>query len=206
MSVASTRRADALGERDRLLEQLEEVVARAAEGEARMLLIEGQAGIGKSRLAAEARRRAADAGMTVVTARGSELEREFPYGVVRQLFEAALIDPAARERLLAGAAAAAGPLFGSEPEDAGEARDASFATLHGLYWLVLNLAADGPLAVLVDDLHWCDRPSLRFIAFLLNRLEGHPVLVVGSTRPVPPAGCWPPPAADGPRAGSAGRR
>ena len=58
MSVASTRRADVLVERDRLLEQIEDVVARAAQdGEARMLLIEGQAGIGKSRLAAEARRK-----------------------------------------------------------------------------------------------------------------------------------------------------
>ena len=59
MSVASTSRSDVLVERDRLVEQIEEVVARAAGGEARMLLIEGQAGIGKSRLAAEARRRAA---------------------------------------------------------------------------------------------------------------------------------------------------
>ena len=186
MSVASTSRSDVLVERDRLVEQIEDVVARAAGGEARMLLIEGQAGIGKSRLAAEARRRAADAGMNVLTARGSELEREFPYGVVRQLFEGALVDPAARERLLAGAAAAAAPLFGPEPEDAGEARDASFTTLHGLYWLALNLAAEGPLAIQVDDLHWCDRPSLRFIAFLLNRLEGHPVIVVGSMRPEEP--------------------
>ena len=152
-----------------------------------MLLIEGQAGIGKSRLAAEARRRASDAGMNVLTARGSELEREFPYGVVRQLFEGALVDPAARERLLAGAAAAAAPLFGPEPEDAGEARDASFSTLHGLYWLALNLAGGGSdWRSQVDDLHWCDRPSLRFIAFLLNRLEGHPVIVVGSMRPEEP--------------------
>jgi len=186
MSVVPPPRADALVERDRLIEQIEEVVARAAAGEARMLLIEGQAGIGKSRLAAEARRRAAEAGMTVLTARGSELEREFPYGVVRQLFEVALIDPAARERLLAGAAAAAAPLFGPDTEDAGEARDASFSTLHGLYWLALNLAAEGPLAIVVDDLHWCDRPSLRFIAFLLNRLEGNAVIVVGSIRPEEP--------------------
>lgn len=186
MGTAATSRSDALVERDRLVEQIEEVVARAAGGEARMVLIEGQAGIGKSRLAAEARRRAADAGMTVLTARGSELEREFPYGVVRQLFEVALIDPAARERLLAGAAAAAAPLFGPDPEDAGDARDASFSTLHGLYWLALNLAAEGPLAILVDDLHWCDRPSLRFIAFLLNRLEGNPVVLVASTRPEEP--------------------
>ena len=77
MSVVSTSRSDVLVERDRLVEQIEDVVARAAGGEARMLLIEGQAGIGKSRLAGEARRRAAEAGMTVLTARGSELEREF---------------------------------------------------------------------------------------------------------------------------------
>jgi DNA-binding CsgD family transcriptional regulator len=186
MSVAPSASPDLLVERERLLEQIDVVVRRAAEGEARMLLVEGQPGIGKSRLAAEARRRARDAGMTVLTARGSELEREFPYGVVRQLFEVALVDPAARERLLAGAAAAAGPLFGPEPEDVGEARDASFTTLHGLYWLTLNLAAEAPLALVVDDLHWCDRPSLRFIAFLLNRLEGNPVLVVSSTRPDEP--------------------
>ncbi|HTI32906.1 MAG TPA: AAA family ATPase [Miltoncostaea sp.] len=186
MSVASTSRNDALVERDRLLEQIGDVVSRAARGEARMLLIEGQAGIGKSRLAAEARRNAADAGMTVLTARGSELEREFPYGVVRQLFEGTLVDPDARKRLLAGAAAAAAPLFGPEPEGGDDARDAAFTTLHGLYWLVLNLAADAPVAILVDDLHWCDRPSLRFIAFLLNRLEGNAVLVVGSTRPEEP--------------------
>ncbi|HET6689951.1 MAG TPA: AAA family ATPase, partial [Miltoncostaeaceae bacterium] len=186
MPGAPSARTDVLVERDRLVAQIDDVVDRAAGGEARMLLIEGQAGIGKSRLAAEARRRAGEAGMTVLTARGSELEREFPFGVVRQLFEVALVDPAARERLLAGAAATAAPLFGPDPEDVGEARDASFATLHGLYWLALNLASEGPLAIVVDDLHWCDRPSLRFIAFLLNRLEGSPVVVIGSTRPDEP--------------------
>ena len=52
------------------------------------------------------------------------------------------------------------------------AGDASFAALHGLYWLPLNLAAERPLLLAVDDLHWCDRPSLRFLAYLARRLEG----------------------------------
>ena len=42
---------------------------------------------------------------------------------------------------------------------------------------MLNLAADRPLVLAVDDLHWCDRPSLRFLAYLTRRLEGLPVLL-----------------------------
>ena len=38
----------------------------------------------------------------------------------------------------------------------------------------------------VDDLHWCDRPSLRFLGYLVRRLEGLPVLVVCSLRPSEP--------------------
>src|SRR5262249_22746357 len=40
-----------------------------------------------------------------------------------------------------------------------------------------------PTLVTIDDLHWCDRPSLRFLAYLLSRLEGLPVLIVCSLRP-----------------------
>ena len=60
----------------------------------------------------------------------------------------------------------------------------SFATLHGLYWLLVNLAERGPLVVSVDDLHWVDEPSLRFLTFVHARLEGLPVLLVVATRPL----------------------
>ena len=73
---------------------------------------------------------------------GSDLEREFPFGVVRQLFDPLLATPGGSERLFAGAAAPARPVF--EPasgEVASSGEDVSFAALHGLYWLALNLSA-----------------------------------------------------------------
>ena len=61
--------------------------------------------------------------------------------------------------------------------------DPSFAILHGLYWLCANLAAAGPLCLVVDDAHWADAPSLRYLAFLLTRLEELDAALVVATRP-----------------------
>ena len=171
-------------DRDRELQAVDGLVAEAAEGEARLVLIEGAAGIGKTRLLSEARRRAEAAGMRALTARGSELEREFAFGVVRQLFEPVLGRNGERQPLLAGAAESAEAVFSAPVgEDAG---DSSFAALHGLYWLAVNLTAEAPLALVVDDLHWCDRASLRFLAYFSRRLEGLPVLAAASLRPAEP--------------------
>jgi AAA ATPase domain len=141
-------------DRERELRALDDLVEAAAGGEARVVLVDGAAGIGKTRLVAEARRRAEAAGMRALPA-GSELEREFAFGVVRQLFEPLLSDPDERTRALAGAAETAEPVF-SAPAGA-DAADSSFAALHGLCWLAVNPTAEAPLALVVDDLHWCDR-------------------------------------------------
>ncbi len=81
-------------ERDNEVGLLGMLLGDAVGGEGRVALIEGPAGIGKTRLLAEAREQAGAQGMAIVSARGSELEREFPFGVARQLFEGALADPA----------------------------------------------------------------------------------------------------------------
>jgi DNA-binding SARP family transcriptional activator/DNA-binding CsgD family transcriptional regulator len=172
-------------ERDNEVTLLGMLLGDAIGGEGRVALIEGPAGIGKTRLLAEARAQAPGYGMTTLSARGSELEREFPFGVARQLFEGALGDPAKRERLFAGAAEPARAVFESPsaPSAAGEGPgDASFAALHGLFWLAVNLTADGPLLLAIDDLPWVDRPSLRFLAYLTRRLEGLPVAIATTLR------------------------
>jgi DNA-binding NarL/FixJ family response regulator len=175
-------------ERERELAAIANLVAGAATGDARIALIEGPAGIGKSRLLAEARRQAPAAGVRVLQARGGELEREFPFGVVRQLFEPALVDPELRERALAGAAGSARAVFAPVESDpvAEPGGDASFAALHGLYWLTVNLASEEPLLLSIDDLHWADRPSLRFLVYLARRLEGLNVLLAATLRPAEP--------------------
>lgn len=53
---------------------------------------------------------------------------------------------------------------------------------HGLYWLTANLADEGPLVLAVDDAHWADLASLRFLGHLLRRIEGLPALVVLASR------------------------
>ena len=93
-------------------------------------------------------------------------------------------DAAERARLLAGAARLAEPVFTdvSAAEDTG---DVAFATLHGLYWLVANIAERGPLILAVDDAQWADEPSLRFLLHLANRLAGLPVVVALTVRAGP---------------------
>jgi len=171
-------------ERDAELAVIDGLVRGLSGGEARVLLLEGEAGIGKSRLLAELRRRASDAGARVLTARGSELERSFSFGVVRQLLERAVLYEG--EAAFSGAAAGAQPIFGPPSEEAPQGSDdGSFAALHGLYWLTVNLTSSVPLVLAIDDLHWADRASLRFLAYLVRRFEGLPALTWGAAQPSP---------------------
>ena len=55
--------------------------------------------------------------------------------------------------------------------------------LHGLYWLAANFASRTPTLLVVDDLHWADEPSLRWLHYLARRLEGLPLLLLTGTRP-----------------------
>ena len=112
-------------------------VARESRGA--VVLIEGPAGIGKSRLLAAARERAR--GMTVLTARCSELEREFSFGAVRQLFEPLARDPAPARAAARRRGGRAEGVLGAP----GRRRGGSFAVLHGLYWATLNLAEEQPV-------------------------------------------------------------
>ena len=160
---------------EKLLERERELaaVAELLERGGGVLVIEGGVGIGKTSLVEAGCRRAAGLGHEVLLARGSALEEDFAFGVVRQLFERRLAssDLDEREALLDGPAGAARPLLLGELLGPA-ADDTSFAVLHGLYWLAANLADRRPLLIAVDDAQWVDEPSLRWLAYLSSRLDG----------------------------------
>ena len=54
--------------------------------------------------------------------------------------------------------------------------------LYGLFALVSNLAERTPLVLAIDDLHWLDEESGRFVAYLASRLEGLPILLLATAR------------------------
>jgi DNA-binding CsgD family transcriptional regulator len=174
-------------EREAQVAALQALADAARSGGGRFAVIEGTAGIGKTRLLAEARAISDRAGMRVLAARGGELEGEFAHGIVRQLFEPLLASaaPGLRTELLSGPAALIEPLFGTSQLATSQAAPAegSFALLHGLYWLAANVAFQQPTLLAIDDLHWADTSSLRWLLYLTRRLEGVPLLVAAGTRP-----------------------
>jgi DNA-binding CsgD family transcriptional regulator len=175
----------AILERDRELAELDALVAEAHGGRGCFAVIEAIAGLGKTRLLQAARERGRAAGMQVLTARATELERDFPFALARQLFEPhlAALDEHAREALFDGAAGAArGALGLTEAAPTGGAPD-TFAVLHGLYWLTAALADQQPLLLAIDDAHWSDAASLDYLGFLLPRLEELPLLLAIACRP-----------------------
>jgi AAA ATPase domain len=188
VSVAAGEDGLALLERDAALARIDQCLWEAAAGNGSLLLLEGPPGIGKTRLVLATAGRGRELGLVTLSGRGSELERDFAYGLVRQLFEAPLVaaSPAERAELFAGAAGRAARLFGvpTPGEDAIEALlDPSFAILHGLYWLCANLGRRSPLLLCIDDAHWADQASLRFLNYLVRRLAELPIAVVAATRP-----------------------
>ena len=109
-SVAS--RAELL-DRDQEIGRIETALIEASLGRGRFAVVEGPAGMGKTALLAAGRTAATERGMRVLRARANELEREFPFGVVRQLFEPLLAEATTEERasLLQGAAGVAATLL-----------------------------------------------------------------------------------------------
>ena len=166
-----------------LLERAAEVAAITAAidvavaGSGSVLLVEGAAGIGKTRLLAHACDRAAAAGMTVLTARAAEYEDGYAWGVVTQLFDSELRSSSGGTREDAATLAARALIQPERPRD-----EDAYAVLHGQYWLTADIAQRAPLLLAIDDLQWADAPSQRFLAHLTRRLGDLRVLLAVTVR------------------------
>jgi DNA-binding CsgD family transcriptional regulator len=173
--------------RGRELDGIDELIGRARTGCGAVAVLEGPAGIGKTALLEEAARRADISGFCVLRGDGAQLEHDYAFGVVRQLFRPMVGSGGASQDLFEGAARlAVVPLglpaaTGSPAEDPSEAS----AAMHGLFWLTANLAERAPLLLAVDDAHWCDAMSLRFVLYLGRRAPDLPVALLVGIRPMP---------------------
>lgn len=163
--------ADALVGRHGELDTLVAMVRDAGAGQGASLVIRGAAGLGKTALLTALAGMAADNGMRVQRARGDPLEQEFPWGVVTHLLRD-------------------GGAEGAEGSDTERNLDPSpsdgaslMAALHRLYWRVVELTQDGPVVLVIDDAHWSDALSLRWLAYMANRVAQEPILVAVASRP-----------------------
>jgi len=168
-------------ERETELARLAALLAAAERLAGGAVLVEGPAGIGKTRLLEAVRTSAAERGFRVLTATGSDLEQDYPYGLVRQLFEPVL--PAEPESL-AGMAEMARPVFAAprSENESTASHDRSEAVMYGLYRLAANLASRGPVLLTIDDAHWADSHSLVFLNYLGRRLASLRIALTVASR------------------------
>jgi AAA ATPase domain len=143
--VAAVADSGRLLERDVELARLAALLGEATAGGGAVAAIEGPAGIGKTALIEALQGWAADRGVRSLRARGRVLEAGMAFAVVRQLMERAVLlaSAADRRRLLTGPARFGAGALGLP---GGAAPDSEFAAIHGLYWLLANLAERTPLS------------------------------------------------------------
>ena len=172
------RHVDTSGLLDRTapLDHALRLIESARGGNGAALLITGEPGIGKSTLLHAIEALARDQSMHVSRARGSDMERSLAFGIVRQIFASVLLAERGLDGGLKGAATLALPAL-TVTSDEPDGVD-SFAVLHGLYWLAAEVATNTPLLITVDEAQWSDTPSLRFLAYLVRRLDDLPIVIV----------------------------
>ncbi|MEV6791456.1 AAA family ATPase [Streptomyces sp. NPDC051320] len=162
------RPAGPLLHRDDELAVLDATMAELAEGQPAVIAIQGPRGIGKSSLLRAALARAPRQSV-VLRARCHESERDFPYGVVRQLFDRVLAQP--------GRTGTAGLEL-----RAGTRAEASGAEVHeqlqDLFQAARSLSGGKPVVIAVDDLTFADPASLAWLSYIVRRLEGLPLALV----------------------------
>ena len=183
-AIADARDGGPLLEREHELDAVGDALDRLADGQGSMLLIEGPAGIGKTRLLAAAtelgrpRHSSAARGSSGTAGARNAVRGRAP--AVGAPIERA--DEAERARLLSGSAGLSLIAFGLQDSDGPNAEVDRFAPIHGLYWLLANLCDSQPVLIVIDDAQWADTQSLRWLDYLARRAPDTAVLIVVGAR------------------------
>jgi len=169
--------------RGREVDVLAGVLDRAAAGQPALALIEGEAGIGKTRLLDHVLEDARARGMQVARGRAEELEQSRPFGLVAAVFgcERSSADP----RRAAIAELLASPMGGGGPVTVTSDPGLRFRAVDAFADLAEALALGGPLVIGVDDLQWADPSSLLTLGAVARRMAGLPAALIGCLRPLP---------------------
>lgn len=161
------------------------------EGAGQLVILEGESGIGKTRLAYAALRSAIDAGATVISATCQPLERKFPFAPLADsigrylhglpdsaiftlphasLAQMAQVIPSLQDRM-------PGLILPSQ-ETTSSAEENRQRLIEGIVAFIVELARLRPLALFLDDLHWADQDTLAVVSRLAHRMADLPVLIL----------------------------
>ena len=172
-----------LRDRETELAVLSRAVEDLAHGRPAIVLLEGEAGIGKTRLLDEALELARHRGMLVAAGQAAELTRARPFGLVAAAFGCTRAARDPRRAAIAALMAARGA--GGEPVTVTSDPGLRFRVVDAFADLAEELAVSGPLLIGADDLQWADPSSLLMLGSLAPRLAGLPVGIIGCLRPFP---------------------
>jgi DNA-binding NarL/FixJ family response regulator len=168
------------------LDSLNEALTDLAQRRARALEVVGEPGIGKTRLLAELGANADARGMLVLSGSASELERGLPFWVFIDALDDYLhgLDPRRLGGLGADARAELSHVFPAIEANGGDGGTVErYRTHRAVCDLLEAVAANKPLVLLLDDLHWADSGSLELLGALLRRPPSAPVLIALALRP-----------------------
>jgi predicted ATPase len=183
-AMAATAPSGGLYGRKAEISQLSQALDRAASGHLAVVLIEGEPGIGKTRLLAETPDAARGRGLQAATACAEELERSWPFGVIAEALGCVRSSADPQRAAIAALLAAHGHGDGG-PITVSSDPGLQFRAVDALTDLAEELALRQPLVIGLDDLQWADPSSLLTLSALGRRLADLPVALLGCLRHVP---------------------
>jgi len=167
---------------------LAQAFERSFESGGRVITVSGEAGIGKTRLVHELVRQALTRGCRVLSGAGHETEQALPLRpwVDALRAEGSALAPGVHQRLTAGARAQLSRVFpelGTVDQAAAVTGSEQGLLFEAMAELLVELASNGSMMIVLEDMHWADAASARLLAFLARRLGARPVLIVATFRP-----------------------